>query len=33
MTRMYPLCDPGERALRSEAMVARRKIAEAVIAA
>ena len=30
---MYPPCDPGERALRSEAMVARRKIAEPGIAA
>ena len=26
--RMYPLFDPGERALRSEAMVVRRKFAE-----
>jgi hypothetical protein len=33
MTRLYPLCDPGERALRSETMVACRKFAEAVIAA
>jgi hypothetical protein len=31
--RMYPLFDPGERALRSEAMVVRRKVAEPGIAA
>jgi hypothetical protein len=31
--RMYPLFDPGERALRSEAMVVRRKFAEPGIAA
>jgi hypothetical protein len=31
--RMYPLFDPGERALRSEATVVRRKFAEPGIAA